>query len=183
MKTKKRLKVPGGTLHPDRKNRYKAAYELFKLLYKLYNTTNDEDAKVYCIRNVECSIEEAGINGKYVGLISEKAFQSKIKAYEGKKLTKKQSVSTEHPITYRNIAKHLLNQKEIPNAEQYFKFWLNKLIKVKTTFEENIGLREYQANFNIMKDDWKKMYEKAGIKLVDDVNFKSNKVKEELGLI
>jgi len=179
----KRLKVPAGTLHPARKNRYKAHFKIFKLLHSIYNSMDDEGDKVYIIRNLETSIEETGIKGQYTGLISEQALKSKVKKYNGGELSKKESISTEHPITYRNIAKHLLELQERPTAEYYFNFWLSNLITVKTTFEENLMLKDYQSGFNIMRDDWKKMYKKAGIDLVEEPKFNSFEVKREYGVV
>ena len=109
--------------------------------------------------------------------------ESKVKKSNKEELSKKESISTEHPITYRNIAKYLLELSEKPTAEYYFNFWLNNLITVKTTFEENIMLKDYQASFNIIKDDWKKMYKKAGVILLEEPKFNSFEVKKEYGVL
>ena len=144
---------------------------------------DNEVDKVYIIRNLEASVEETGIRGQYTGLISAQALVSKVKKSNKEELSKKESISTEHPITYRNIAKYLLELSEKPTAEYYFNFWLSNLITVKTTFEENIMLKDYQASFNIIKDDWKKMYKKAGVILLEEPKFNSFEVKKEYGVL
>ena len=176
-------RTKGGTLNPDKKEIYDSVYEEFKFHRKVYKSTSDEKVKTYHIRQVESSIGEAGINGVYSKLISVNAFESKIKKAKGKSLSKAKSISLEHPITYRNIAKHLLNKNKIPSKKEFFDFWLENLFIVKTTFEENVLLKEYQKNFDIVKDDWLDMYKKAKIKLMDDVDFKSHAVKKEYGII
>jgi hypothetical protein len=175
-------RTKGGTLNPVKKEIYNSVYEEFKFHRKVYKSTSDEKVKTYHIRQVESSIGEAGINGYYSKLISVNAFKSKIKKYKGKSVSKAESVSLEHPITYRNIAKYLLNKNKIPTKKEFFKFWLENLFIVKTTLEENIRLKEYQKDFDIMKDNWVDMYKKAKIKLIDDVDFKSHAVKKEYGI-
>ena len=182
-KKTKRLWVSAGTMHPARKNIYQAHFKIFKLLHTIYNSLDNEVDKVYIIRNLEASVEETGIRGQYTGLISAQALESKVKKSNKEELSKKESISTEHPITYRNIAKYLLELSEKPTAEYYFNFWLNNLITVKTTFEENIMLKDYQASFNIIKDDWKKMYKKAGVILLEEPKFNSFEVKKEYGVL
>ena len=178
-----RIYVKAGTLHQERLNQYKNVYDVYALLWARFNKYKKEKDKIFCIRTVECLVEEAGIRGKRTGLISEAALNTKIKVAKGEKISKMESISTEHPITYRSIAKYLLSQSKLPSYEYFYKCWLDNLVTVKTTFEENIKLKEYQKDFDIKTDCWKKdIYKKAKVKLTKDLHFKRSDVREALGI-
>ena len=109
-----RTYVKSGTLHEERYNQYKNVYDVYLMLWPRYNKYKNEKDKVFCIRTIECLVEEAGIRGKSTGLISKAALETKIKLAKGEKVSKMESISTEHPITYRAIATYLLNLKKPP---------------------------------------------------------------------
>ena len=184
IKERKRVKyTPAGILNPQKTNVYMHLYENFKRDHEKYKNTNDISLKVYIERTLETGVEEAGIRGTKTGLISHNAFANKIRKYNGEKLTKAESLSEEHPITFRSIARYLLNLKNVPSAEYFFRFWLDNLITVYVTHEENIRLKKYQDNFDIRKDDWRDIYRKAGIKLIKNPDLRNTEVKRQLGLI
>lgn len=133
-------------------------------------------------RQCEALIREAGIRGQSSGLISEAALQSTIKVRQGKAIRLGERVATEHPITYKVVALHCLERDQPYTFEQYVGIWRDTLITTKTTSDENQMLKKMQTDFQF-GDDWKQMYNDAGINLIDMPSFRTKAAKEKYGLL
>ena len=175
-------RAKSGTLNPTKKEIYDILYSKYLYHKSCYAKTKDPKTMVYIIRCLENDVKEAGIQGKFIGLISESALNTKIKLAKGKKISINEKPSTEHPITFRSIAKFLLELNRAATKKSFFNTWLDNLIKVKTTREENLLLIKYQQNFDIKKSNWKILYRKAGIKLVKDEHFNLGKIRTKYGI-
>lgn len=175
-------RTKSGTLNPAKKEIYDILYSKYLYHKSCYKKAKDPKTKVYIIRCLENDVKEAGIQGKFIGLISEEALNTKIKLAKGKKISIHEKPSTEHPITFRSIAKFLLESKRAFPEKKFFSTWLDNLIKVKTTRQENVMLIKYQQNFNFLKNDWKILYKKAGIKLTKDHNFNLASIRSKYGI-
>jgi len=160
--------------------KHEKAYSVYKFLHGKAKKYEGKDL-VYWIRMLECAVDEAGIKGTDLKLISVKALESKIKQARGESVSNLDKESLEHPITYRVLAKHCLNQDEPLSMDDFISFWLDNLVFVTVTSRQNFILKDFQKNFKF-GDCWKKMYKRAGIVLVDDVDLRNNDTRMEYGL-
>ena len=161
---------------------FDVAYMVYSTVYDNWDKLSDREQKK-ARRQVEATVREAGFNGKPTGLISETALQTMINQMKGIKPTKYNRTAIEHPVTYTNVAMHILAMKEKLSYEDYFQVWFDNLITNVTTNEENIRLKNLQKKYAFGIDCWKEMYEAAGIKLVVRPDFRSTDEKRKWGLI
>lgn len=161
----------------------------FDLAYLVYSTVYDnwdklsEKERKKARRQVEGTVRETGFNGTSTGMISKAAWQTILNSKKGIQPTKANRTALEHPITYTNIATYILNKENKLSYEEYFKVWFDTLITTITTNEENQSLRKRQANFEFPRDCWKKMYEDAGIELMERPRLMSHEEKRQWGVM
>ncbi len=165
----------------DIKPCFDTAYVVYSLHYDRWNSLTKR-AKSRARRQVESAVTQAGFNGVDTGLISVAAFKSIIDEKNGIALTKQTRVAKEHPVTHRNIALHCLTTPAKLEYDEYFKVWFNNLIITHTTNEENQCLRKFQSNFRFGVDCWKKMYEEAGIELMERPKLNTKEAKMKHGV-
>ena len=156
----------------------KHAYNVYLYVFDQYK----KDPNVYWSRLLECSVNEAGIHGTKTGMVSIEALESKIKKAKKQFVSNLDNVSLEHPITYKVIALHTLNRKSPMNKEEYVNLWQDNLITTIVTSKQNKALIKFQKDFQFGVDCWKKMYKRAGINLVEDVDLRNDYVREKYGL-
>jgi len=89
----------------------------------------------------------------------------------------------EHPITHKNIAMHCVNSPTKLTFEEFFNVWFENLVTTYTTNEENQGLRKFQSNYVFGVDCWKKMYEDAGIVLMQRPKLNTKAAKRQYGIM
>ena len=175
------------TKEPTRKNndpvvnlaKRQRAYKVYKdLCFPQFK----KDPSVYWSRMVECATNEASLNGTITGLISIEALDSKIKKAKGEPITNLDNQSLEHPITYKVLALVALNRDAPMSFDEFLSLWLDNLITTVVTKRQNELLKKYQENFVLGVDCWKKMYERAGIKLVKNINLNNNDDRAQHGL-
>lgn len=161
----------------------------FDLAYNTYSMTYDawdkisKKAQKRARRQIESSVREAGFNGKSTGLISVKAFETVIKQKKGLSISKDERLALEHPVTHKNIALHCLNSPAKLSFEEFFAVWIENLVTTYTTNEENQGLRKFQSKFTFGVDCWKKMYEDAGIVLMERPKLNTKVAKQKYGIV
>lgn len=162
------------------KNEHKLqkAYEVFLYIFDKFKT----DKSVYWSRMLECSINEAGLNGQSTNLISVEALESKIKKAKKLFVSNLDNVSLEHPITFKVIALYALNKRKPMSFEDYISLWRDNLVTTIVTSKQNKALIKFQKTFVFGVDCWKKMYKKAGIVLVDNPDLRNNAVRKQYGL-
>lgn len=161
---------------------YEAAYLLYTIAYDNWNIISDKAQKRFR-RQIESAVREAGFNGVETGLISEKAWATVIAEKKGESIGKGNRVAKEHPVTHKNIALHCLTQPTKLSFDEFYNVWFENLIVTYTTNEENQRLRKHQSNFRFGVDCWKKMYEDAGIVLMERPKLNTNAAKREWGII
>lgn len=175
------------TKEPTRKNndpvvnlaKRQRAYKVYKdLCFPQFKN----DQNVYWSRLVECAANEASLNGTITGLISIEALDSRIKIEKGESVEYLDNLSLEHPITYKVLALVALNKDTPMPFDEFLSLWLDNLITTVVTKRQNQLLKKYQENFVLGVDCWKKMYERAGIKLVKNINLGNNDDRAQYGL-
>lgn len=161
----------------------------FDIAYLVYTTVYDQwksltqEQKNKARRQVEATVNEAGFRGHPTGLISKAAWQTVLNEKRGIEPGKADRIATEHPITFTNLALHILNMETKLSYDDYFNVWFDNLITTTTTNAENQRLKEHQKNFNFGVDCWEQMYENAGIKLMKRPRMMSHDEKREWGLM
>ena len=158
------------------------AYNTYSLSYDAWDKLSKK-AQKRARRQIESSVREAGFNGKSTGLISEKAFLTVIKQKKGLPIGKDERLALEHPVTHKNIAMHCLSFPQKLSFEEFFAIWIENLVNTYTTNEENQGLRKFQSKFTFGIDCWKKMYEEAGIVLMERPKLNTKAAKQKYGII
>lgn len=161
---------------------YKKAYNLYSEYYDEWSSLSAR-AKLRARRQIEGSVREAGFNGVNTGLISAAAWKSVIDKKRGELISNEDRVAKEHPITHKNVALHCLSQPTKLPFNDYFDVWFNNLVTVQTTNRENQRLRKFQSTFRLGVDCWKKMYEDAGIMLMERPKLNNKAAKREWGII
>lgn len=174
--------------HPLYKFNYHQAYQYYLKAWMFvrsfeHNFYGDEAKKLFiqCERQLETQAEELGVSEIKTGLISENALITKIReALHGKEHTKKkEALATEHPITKRSVAKFLLWGETQYSFEEYWAIWNNHLVTVITTNHENHSiLQPLQQEFTF-GECWKDLYERAGIKLYENPDFRNPATKQK----
>lgn len=161
---------------------FETAYLTYSRIYDAWNSLS-ESAQNRSRRQIESSVREGGFNGKSTGLVSEKAFETIIKEKKGLPISKDERLALEHPVTHKNIAMHCINSPTKLSFDEYFDVWINNLVTTYTTNEENQGLRKFQSKFTFGVDCWKKMYEEAGIVLMERPKLNTKAAKQKYGII
>lgn len=161
---------------------FEIAYLVYSRVYDAWGSLSDS-ARSRSRRQIEASVREGGFNGNTTGLISEKAFETIIKQKKGLPISKDERLALEHPITHKNIAMHCINSPTKLTFEQFFNVWFENLVTTYTTNEENQGLRRFQSNYVFGVDCWKKMYEDAGIVLMQRPKLNTKAAKRQYGII
>lgn len=169
-------------INDTNKFNFDLAYEVYKRVYSAWQTLSDKEQKK-ARRQVEAMVRESGFNGNSTGLISEAALETVINQKKGIKPNKDNRTALEHPITYTNVALYCLNNETLLSYDGYFNVWFDNLVTTVTTNEENYRLTKFQKNFEFGVDCWKKMYEEAGIKLVEKPMLRTNEAKSQYGII
>jgi hypothetical protein len=169
-------------INDTNKFNFDLAYEVYKRVYSAWQTLSDREQKK-ARRQVEAMVRESGFNGNPTGLISEAALETVINHKKGIKPNKDNRTALEHPVTYTNVALHCLNNETLLSYDDYFNVWFDNLVTTITTNEENYRLTKFQKNFEFGVDCWKKMYEEAGIKLVERPRLMSKSEKRRYGII
>ena len=132
-------------------------------------------------RILEHLLDDCGFAGTSTGLISVEALQSKIKKARKEIVSNLDNTSLEHPVPYRVLATHCLSRKKPLDEETFIALWLNNLFTTIVTARQNRMLIKFQSDFKI-GDCWRKMYERAGVMLVDDPDFRNNQTRIKFGL-
>jgi hypothetical protein len=161
---------------------FEIAYMVYEFVYDRWSELSETEKKK-ARRQVESTMREAGFNGVSTGLVSVKALETIVNEKKGIEPSRKTRQAIEHPITYTNIARFCLEADTKMTRDEYLKVWFDNLITTVTTNEENQYLRNFQENFRFGVDCWRKMYEAAGIQLVEKPNFRRNDVKRQYGIM
>lgn len=154
------------------------AYEVYLYIFDKYKLQKS----VFWSRMIECSINEAGLNGTSTNLISIEALESKIKKAKKIPVSNLDNVSLEHPITFKVLALHALNRSKPLTFNNYIKLWQDNLITTIVTAKQNKALIKYQKMFKFGVDCWKKMYKQAGIILVENPDLRNEYTRKHYGL-
>lgn len=173
--------------HPLHKFNYDHAYQYYVRSREFVRSFDsefygEESIKLFakCERQLEIQAEEIGISETKTGLISENALVTRLQQnlWGTKHRTEKgNALATEHPITKRCIAKFLLWDQTLYSFDEYWAIWNNHLITTVTTNDENRKiLQPLQQQFKF-GDCWKLLYERAGIKLLENPNLRNPGIK------
>ena len=160
-------------------SKLQGAYQTYLFLFDKYK----QEQSVYWSRLLECSVNEAGLNGLKTGLISVEALETKIKKAKKQFVSNLDNISLEHPITFKVLALHSLNRKNPLPFNDYIKLWEDNLVTTFVTAKQNKALIKFQKNFVLGVDCWKEMYKKAGIDLVPDVDLRKDHVRVQYGML
>lgn len=158
------------------------AYNSYVSVSIHWSTLSDKERKK-ARRQIEALVGEAGFKGHVTGLISENAWQTICNEYKGIAPTKATRLAKEHPITYSNIALACITHKGVLTFDEFFKMWTDNLVSTVTTNAENQRLKNFQQTFVLGVDDWKVMYELAGIKLIERPKLRSHAAKRLHGIL
>lgn len=134
-------------------------------------------------RQIESMLTEAGFRGNKTGLVSKAALETIINKKKGIKPVGGQRTAVEHPITHKNVAKHILTLPQTLSFQEYVDVWFTNLVTTITTADENMRLKHFQKDFVFGVDCWKEMYEAAGVKLVEMPKLNTKKAKKQYGII
>lgn len=159
-------------------SKFKKAYEVYLFVFDKYK----DDSSVYWSRILECSVNEAGLNGEKTGMISTEALVTKVKKAKKELIHHLDNLSLEHPITFKTLALHALKKTKPMTYEDYINLWEDNLVTTVVTSRQNKALIKFQKNFIFGVDCWKKMYEDAGIKLIRNPDFRSDYERRQYGL-
>lgn len=160
---------------------FETAYMVYERAYDNWDNLTQETRNL-ARRQVESTMREAGFNGTSTGLISVKYLETIIAEKKQLPVSNKARRALEHPITYTNLALYCLTLDKKLSFDEYLKIWFDNLITTCTTNEENQHLRKFQKDFKFGVDCWKKMYQDAGIELIERPNFRRKDVKEKYGI-
>ena len=160
---------------------FDTAYMVYERAYDNWSNLTQETRNL-ARRQVESTMREAGFNGKATGLISVKALETIVAQKKNQQISNNTRTALEHPITYTNLALYCLTLDKKLSFDEYLKIWFDNLITTVTTNEENQHLRRFQKDFRFGIDCWKKMYEAAGIELIEKPNFRRKDVKQKYGI-
>ena len=160
---------------------YRIAYDTYVTIKDMYDEVTDTCKKRFR-RQIEALVGEAGFRGVDTRLISKNALDTLVNEKKGVSPTRHNRIAVEHPITPRVIVDYILQLDHVLSFEEFYDVWFNNYVYTKTTNEENQYLKKFQANFEF-GDCWKKMYQAAGIELVERPNFQLKAVKQQYGLL
>jgi hypothetical protein len=170
-------------IDPEFQFNYDLAYYVYSKSYDHWDTMTSR-AKVRARRYVEAGIAESiQFKGTKTNLISEKAFQAVLAERKKQSVLRGDRKSTEHPITHRHIAMYCLTRPTKMSFTEYFAFWFGTLVWTWVTSDENQLLKKAQKSFDIATDDWRTMYDNAGIKLMEMPRLSTHKEKRKYGII